>query len=185
MTQVERESALPDDQQYASSLSPPLFLALALLLVHKVSTALGQTDTIVAESHGLAGLVNDNASALALRVIISPASPLLLAARLVRNRKIKLDRASLRQPFYARCYPAAIFALSISIGASLGVDQHHWKRVAGLRLVAESVIDFWAIETLWFARTLAIGELRAAGNVSLRILEKALFLLFVAFLFSR
>lgn len=185
MTDVEREAALPNDQQYAASLSPPLFLALALLLAHTVATALGQTDRIIANGHGLASLVSDNASALILRVIVFAAFPLFLGARLVRHRKIKLDRSSLRQPFYEQCYPAAIFALGISIGTSFGLDHHHWVRVTGHWLVGTSIVNFWVIESRWFARILTIGYLRAAGNVLLGLLEGAVFLLFVGFLFTR
>jgi hypothetical protein len=48
MADIERQAALPEDAQYAAVLSPPLFLALALLLAHAASTALGQTDAIMA-----------------------------------------------------------------------------------------------------------------------------------------
>jgi hypothetical protein len=185
MDQIKREAALPDDQQYASILSPPLFLALALLLSHTVSTALGQTDQIIVNRHGLAGLVNDNASALVLRVVVFAAFPLFLAARLVRARKIKLDRGSLRQPFYEQCYPAAIFALGISTGTSLGLDHHLPVRTVGQWLVATSIVNFWLVESRWFAKVLGIGYARAAGSVLLGMLEGALFLLCVGFLFTR
>lgn len=113
MREIEREAALPDDQRYGAVLSPPLFLALALLLGHAVATALGQTDKIIASHHGLADLINDNASALVLRVIVFAAFPLFLAARLVRRQGVKLNRASLQLPFYEQCYPAAVFALGV------------------------------------------------------------------------
>lgn len=185
MSGVEREAALPNEQQYAASLSPPLFLALALLLAHTVATALGQTDHIIANNHGLAGLVSDNGSALVLRVIIFAAFPLFLGARLVRHRRIKLDRGSLRQPFYEQCYPAAIFALGISVGNSFGLDDHPWVRVTGHWLVAASILNFWVIESRWFARVLAISYLRASANVLVGLLEGAAFLLLVGFLFTR
>lgn len=185
MDEIEREAALPDEQQYAAVLSPPLFLALALLLGHAVATALGQTDQIVANRHGLADLVDDNASALALRVVVFAAFPLFLAARLVRCRGVRLDRTSLRSPFYAQCYPAAVFALGVSLGTSLALDDHQLARSIGHWLVALSVVNFWLVETRWFARSLRIGYLRATGNVLLGLLEGSLFLLGVGFLFTR
>lgn len=185
MQQIERESALPDDQQYAAVLSPPLFLALALLLGHTVATALGQTDQIIDNRHGLAGMVSDNASALVLRVIVFAAFPLFLASRLVRQRKVGLDRGTLRQPFYEQCYPAAVFALAISVGSSLMLDTHVMARTAGHWLVTGGIVNFWLVETRWFALTLGIGHVRAAANVLLGMLEGALFLLAVAFLFTR
>jgi len=185
MDQVDREADLPDGQQYAALLSPPLFLALALLLAHTVSTALGQTDDIIANHHGLAGLVNDNASALILRVVIFAAFPLFLAARIVRRRGVKLDRTSLRQPFYVQCYPAAVFALGVSVGASLAQDHHHLTPTIGHWLLIVSILNYWFVVTGRFARVLGSGYLRALGNVFLGMLEGALFLIAVGFLFTR
>ncbi|MBW6527510.1 hypothetical protein KZ813_11730 [Sphingomonas sp. RHCKR7] len=185
MTEIEREAALPDEQRYGSVLSPPLFLALALLLGHTVATAMGQTDAIIASHHGLADLVNDNASALVLRVIVFAAFPLFLAARLVRRRGVQLDRSSLQQPFYEQCYPAAVFALGISIGTSLGLDAHPTVRTVGHWLAAGSIANYWIVEARWFSRVLRIGLLPAIGNVCLGLLEGTIFLIAVGFLFTR
>ncbi len=185
MTEIDSQTVLPKDKQYAAVLSPPLFLALALLLAHSVSTALGQTDLIVANHHGLADLVNDNASALVLRVVIFAAFPLFLAAHLVRRTKTKLDRSSLRQPFYEQCYPAAVFALGVSVGMSLGFDHHSGAPRVGHWLAIISVVNFWLVETRWFAKVLGIGYLRAAGTVFVGLLEGTIFLLCVGYLFTR
>jgi hypothetical protein len=185
MDQVEREAALPDDQQYAAMLSPPLFLAIALLIAHSIATALGQTDTIIASHHGLADLVNDNASALVLRVVVFAAFPLFLAARLVRKRGRALDRGSLRQPFYAQCYPAAVFALAVSTGTSLAIIQQPGVHAAGLILIVAGIVHFWAVESRWFAAVLAIGPIRAAANVALGLAEGMAFVLVIGFLFTR
>jgi hypothetical protein len=185
MDEINREAALPDDQRFQAVLSPPLFLALALLLAHGVATALGQTDTIITNHHGLADLVDDNASALVLRVIIFAAFPLFLAARLVRRRGTTLDRTSLQEPFYEQCYPAAVFALGISVGTSLISDHHPGAHAVGSWTVVFSIINFWIVETRWFAKVLGIGHVRAAGNVFLGLLEGTLFLFAIGFLFTR
>jgi hypothetical protein len=185
MEEIEREAALPDDERYASILSPPLFLALTLLLGHSVATALGQTDEIIANHHGLADLVNDNASALVLRVVVFAGFPLFLAARMVRQRRIKLDRNSLQQPFYAQCYPAAVFALGLSVGSSFGMDHHQATRMIGHWLVGSSIVNFWIVETRWFAQVLGISLVRATWNVLVGLLEGATFLIAVGFLFTR
>lgn len=185
MDLVEQEAGLPDDQQYATVLSPPLFLALSLLLAHSVATAMGQTDAIIANHHGLAGLVDDNASALVLRVVVFAAFPLFLAARIVRGCGIVLTRTTLRRPFYEQCYPAAVFALGLSIGTSLAIVANPTTHALGQVLIAGSILNFWLVETRWFARVTAGGHARAAGSVLLGMLEGALFLLVVGFLFSR
>ncbi|MEG3171612.1 hypothetical protein U1708_05235 [Sphingomonas sp. ZB1N12] len=186
MEQVEREAALPDDQQYAALVRPPLFLALALLLAHTVSAALGQTDEIIANTHGLAGLVNDNTTALAFRAVIFAAFPLFLAARIVRCRGAKLDRSSLRQPFYVQCYPAAVFALGISLSAVLIDDKNsELTPTIGHWLMGLSTLNYWLVVTGRFAKVLGTGYLRATGNVAIGMFEGALFLVGVGFLFTR
>ncbi|MCK8456310.1 hypothetical protein [Sphingomonas faeni] len=185
MEQVEREAALPDDQQYAALVRPPLFLALALLLAHTVSAALGQTDKIIANTHGLAGLVNDNTTALAFRAVIFAAFPLFLAARIVRCRGAKLDRGSLRQPFYVQCYPAAVFALGISLSAVLIDDNNDLMPTIGHWLMGLSTLNYWLVVTGRFAKVLGTGYLRATGNVAIGMFEGALFLVGVGFLFTR
>jgi hypothetical protein len=185
MEQVEREAALPDDQQYAALLRPPLFLALALLLAHTVSAALGQTDEIIANTHGLAGLVNDNTTALAFRAVIFAAFPLFLAARIVRCRGVKLDRSSLRQPFYVQCYPAAVFALGMSLSAVLIDDKSELMPMIGHWLMGLTTLNYFLVLTGRFAKVLGTGYLRATGNVAIGMLEGALFLGGVGFLFTR
>jgi hypothetical protein len=185
MEDIVREAALPEDEQYAAIVSPPLFLALALLLTHAVATAMGQTDTIIANHHGLAGLVNDNASALVLRMVVFAAFPLFLAARLVRRRRLRLDRSTLQQPFYAQCYPAAVFALGTGIGTSLALYDHPMARIVGQLLAGLSILNFWLVESRWFARVLGIGVLRASGHVLIGMLEGAVFLFCIGFLFTR
>ena len=185
MAQVEQQALLPDDQQYAAMLSPPLFLALALLLGHSASTALGQTDAIIANRHGLAALVDDNASALVLRVIIFAAFPLFLAARLARGRGQALDRVSLRQPFYEQCYPAAVFALGVSLGTSFTLVHHVPTRLGGQALMVGSLVYLFAVATCWFVRSRGIGYFRAFGSVLLALLQGLAFMLFAGFLLTR
>jgi hypothetical protein len=185
MDEIEQQASLPEDQQYAAVLSPPLFLALALLLAHAVSTALGQTDAIVANRHGLASFVTDNTTALALRVVVFAAFPLFLAARFVRRIGLGLDRLSLRQPFYEQCYPAAVFALGLSLGTSLALVPRPLVQIPGQALIVLSIIYFCAVESRWFARRLGTGHLRALAQVLLGLLEGAAFMLFVGFLFTR
>lgn len=185
MADVERQDALPEDEQYAAVLTPPLFLALALLLAHAAATALGQTDAIIANRHGLAALVTDNATALFLRVLVFAGFPLFLAARFVRGTGQALDRRSLRRPFYAQCYPAAVFAFGISVGTSLTQVDHDATRLGGQVIVLASILYFIIVETGWFAATRKIGRARALANVAAGMAQGAAFMLFVGFLFTR
>lgn len=182
MAQIELEAELPEDQQYAAVLSPPLFLALALLVGHGVSTALGETDAIIANRHGLAGLINDNASALVVRIIIFAGFPLFLAARLVRSRGAVLDRLALRRPFYEQCYPAAVFALGVTLGTSLAHVANPAIYRGGQLLVLASIAYFVVVETLWFSRQRGTGYLRTFGNVLWGLMQGLALMVLVAVL---
>jgi len=184
MEEVGRQAALPDERRYEALLSPPLFLALALLLGHRLSTALGQTDAIIASQHGLASLVDDNASALVLRVIVFAAFPLFLAARIVRFNGGRLTRQTLRQPFYEQCYPAAVSALGLTLGTSLVQLANEVAQIGGIVLIILASLAFWLIETRWFSRALGTGLIRSACNVLIGLAQGMLFLMIVGFLFA-
>lgn len=184
MDEVERQASLPDEEQYGDILSPPLFLTLVLLLAHAVSTALGQTDLIIENQRGLASLVDDNATALLLRVVVFAGFPLFLEARVVRLSGNRLNRLTLRRPFYEQCYPAGVFALGVSIGTSLFNVGGTMMREAGAVLIGTSLINFVVVETLCFARLADVNHLRGLANVMLGLLQGTLFLLALGILFA-
>jgi hypothetical protein len=180
-----RQLALPENEQFSATLSPPLFLALALLVAHGVSAALGQTDAIVADRTGLAAMINDDASALVLRLVIFAAFPLLAAARLVRRLRVPLDRVSLREPFYAQCYPIALFALGFSVGVTLLSVGSPSLRVGGTMLICAAFLYYAAVETRWFAAKLGVGVVRAFGAMLLTLVEGFGLLILVGYLFTQ
>lgn len=185
MAYADEQLALPEPEQYAAALSPPLFLTLSLLIAHGVAVALGQSDAIVAARQGLGGLVDDDASALVLRLVVFASFALFAAARLVRRLGLPIDRASLRMPFYAQCYPTAVFALSLGLGASLAGVADPAVRVGGRLLAAAGMAHYAIVEMRWFALKLGTGYVRAAGAVLFGLFEGLALLLFVGFLFTR
>jgi hypothetical protein len=185
MRYAERQLALPEAEQYASALSPPLFLALLLLITHSISAALGETDAIMANRHGLAGLVNDNASALILRLIVFAAFPIFAAARQIRMERKPLDRTTLRLPFYAQCYPTAILALGLGLATEVAGLTWRPASVFALPLTIASLGYYVVVETRWFMAKLGIGALKAFGAVMAGLLEGFILLLVVGFLFTR
>jgi hypothetical protein len=185
MAEVEQQVGLPDEEQYGTILSPPLFLALSLLLAHGGATALGQSDALIANKNGLASLVNDNSTALVVRVVVFAGFALFLAARLVRSSGAALSRVSLRQPFYEQCYPTAVFALGLSVGTSMALIRDASTHFAGQMLVIASIVNFVVLETRWFARARGVGIGRAFGSVAFALLQAAVLMLFIGFLFTR
>lgn len=184
MRAVAAQAALPEEEQFSELLSPPLFLTLGLLLSHGVAMALGQTDAIVANRHGLAAAVDDTASALALRVFVFASLPLFLAARLVRRTGVRLTRNSLQQPFYEQCFPGAVLALAVSLGTSLMIAGQHWRTI-GAVLVTASLVYFFVVETRWFAIQGNGRHGRAAASVTIGLLEALLFVIVVGYIFTR
>ena len=185
MDYADAQLALPDDEQYGAALSPPLFLAIALLIAHAVAMALGEVDTIVADRHGLAGLVNDDASALVLRLVVFASFSLFTATRMVRRRGLPIDRNALRAPFYAQCYPTGVFALGIGIGISLARTTFPATYMAGIGLVVASIVYYVIVETRWFAMKLETGYISAIGAVAITLFEAFTLFLIVGFLFTR
>lgn len=184
MRTVGQQAAVPEEQQFADLLSPPLFLTLGLLLSHGVSMALGQTDALVANRHGLAAVVTDSTSALMLRVIVFASIPLFLAARLVRRSGVPLSRITLQQPFYEQCFPGSVLALGISLGTSLTVAGGNWGMI-GAGLVISSLVYFFVVETRWFAVQGDGRHGRAAASVTIGFLEGMLFVIVVGYVFTR
>lgn len=185
MAEVEAQAALPDDEQYATLLSPPLFLALALLLAHSAAMAMGETDAIIASNRGLASLINDTTTALVLRVIVFASFALILAARLVRSSGVTLSRTTLRVPFYEQCYPAAVFALGVGVGISLTQFTEHYIHLGGIVLALVSLLYFVIVEVRWFADRRGVGPVRAGANVILAFGQALLVTFVIGYLFTR
>lgn len=185
MAYADDQLALPEEDQYAAAVSPPLFLALALLLAHGASTALGQTDAIIANRHGLAGLVDDQTSALLLRLVVFAIFPLMMSVRLLRHKREPIKRQTLRAPFYGQCYPAAAFALALSLGTTIGALPAHSAKIGGMALAASGLAYFLVVETRWFIAQLSIGPIRALGMSILALLQSVVLLVLVGILFTR
>ncbi|MET0372610.1 MAG: hypothetical protein ABW039_14700 [Sphingobium sp.] len=185
MDYADSQLVLPQEEQYAAALSPPLFLALAVMVAHAASAAMGEPDLILANNHGLAASINDQTSALLLRLVIFAAFPLLMALRLLRRKGQELERNTLRQPFYAQCYPAAAFALGFSLGMSLILLAWAPARIAGQLLAGAAVMQFLIVEMRWFASQLGIGRLKALGAAMIGLVEGFVLLFVVGYLFTR
>lgn len=161
MDYADEELGQTDEQQYTDTISPPLFLLMTLLLSHAVELAVLGQSSLVTRTDGLAGLITDDTTLLLMRLLVFSVFPLIMAVRLIRKQKVRLTRASLKQPFYAQCYLAGPFALLIGLGAI--VSQLHWDHVnfGGYVLIAVALSWYGGFQARWFARNLCIPMLRA------------------------
>lgn len=151
-----------EDRQFEDTLSPPLFLLVALLISHGVALVLGEADNvIVQDNHGLASLVSDDSSLLILRLGIFSLFPLIYGAMLLRSKRVRITRPALKAPFYAQCYAAAPFALLLGIGTDLttkGGALGQW----GGGAITVAVIWYLVVQAAWFRHHLPAGFIRGA-----------------------
>jgi hypothetical protein len=170
MDYADRQLQLPDDAQYAETMSPPLFLALSLLVSHVAELSLGRANAIITSRKGLAAFVDDDTSLLLMRLVLFSIFPLIMAVLLVRKRGVALDRTTLKLPFYAQCYPASAFALAIGMGTVLLQFAAISLHVAGAALIAGAIIFYLVVQTRWFVRQTGSGTGRALLTASLGML---------------
>ncbi len=179
MAYADSQLALPAEEQYVAALSPPLFLALSLILIHGLSLALGEADTLVARRYGVAGMIDSDASAVAVRVMVFAFFPLVAALNAVRRRGVQVDRNSLKLPFYAQCYPGAVFAAGLSLGGTLGFSRFAGGPVVGGLLALATSIYYVTTLTRWFAAAFGLRLWHAFTATLVGIFEGLLLLVAV------
>lgn len=172
------------EQQYLEMLSPPTFLMLSVLLAHGVELALVGDDPVVKSTKGLSALIVNDTNLIILRSVSFAIFPLLTAIQLVRRQGIKLDRETLKLPFYSQCYATAPMALMFSLAATLA--QCHWSWAAPTALIMIIVTAVWylALQTIWFSSLLNVTKLRGFWNALIAYAESLLVLIVVGPLFA-
>lgn len=183
MDYSDRELHQQDAAQYTETLAPPLFLLLSLLLSHALELAIIGNNPIVASKHGLAALVDDDSSLIALRLVIFSVFPLLFALRLVRAQHKPITRETLRQPFYAQCYAAAPFALMLGVGTVFASMHWHEAAIAGWTLTATTLLAYWMVQARWFAQHLGKPVHTGVAHAAIAFLESTLLIIPFATLF--
>jgi hypothetical protein len=171
-------------EQYADTLSPPMFLLLALLLAHAIGLALGEgTNPIVARTTGFAGYIDTDAKLLLLRLALFSIVPLMLASALLVGLRQPFTRERLRPPFYAQCYPAGAFALALSASVLLAERlpaPAHWT---GGVVALAACAAYYLVQVAWFRRYLHRGLLAAVAHATAALVVGLVFALLVAWLF--
>lgn len=160
MNYADTELDDADEDRYSDRLSPPIFLAITLGLAHALEIALGQNAQT-------GDFLADDRNLLAYRMIAFSVFPLILAIRLLRRRRVMLDRKLLRAPFYSQCYVAGPFAAAVSsapiIGPQLPVGQVNQVLIV-IAIILIATIWYLALQTRWFARELETSPIRGFGH---------------------
>ena len=172
------------DQQYTDTLSPPLFLLLSLIIVHAAEIALVGNVAVVASKVGLSALVSTDTDLIILRIVTYSLFPVMMATRLVRARRLRVDRDTLRAPFYSQCYVAAVLAMMLGGAVILIKLAHDWSVLAGVGVALFGLLWFGSLQTAWFNQHLKCGRLRAFGHASRAMVESLAAMFLLSSLFS-
>jgi hypothetical protein len=160
MRYSDREQADTPEQQYADTLSPPLFLMLTILVAHGFALAMGakmpEARNAVARM-----LLSSEQNLLILRSILFSIFALVAATTLIKRRQRALNRTTLRAPFFTQCYLTAPFALAVSVAATLIGTPSPSVHLAGTMLTLAGIIWYIWVETRWFRLELDLGAGRA------------------------
>ena len=157
MVYSDTEVEQAEEDRYSDTLSPPIFLAITLGLIHLVELTEGWN--IQSE-----GFLADDKNLIAYRLVAFSLFPLMLSLRLLRSKGIALDRKTLREPFYAQCFIAAPFALGFNAGV-LAIPATRTFTL-GLSIMLATVIWYLAVQTAWFREERGSSRLRAFGNAA-------------------
>lgn len=170
---------LGDDprQQYRETLSPPLFLLITLLIGHGVEASLLATQNRAV----LPAFFQTDTNLLIFRAVMFSIFPLVMAVILLGRRRVRLDRDTLRPPFYSQCYVAAPFALGLSFATSM-MRVNPALDPAAAALAGAVTLWYLVVQTRWFRRDLGIGWVRAAVLVAGAMLLAGTILLVLAVL---
>lgn len=183
MDYAVKELTKPSDTQFSETLSPPLFLLVALLLSHGLELSVtGDTSSIVHDHHRLARFVDNDTKLLILRMAVFSTIPLLLAALATAAGRITISDESLKIPFYAQCYPAGPFALALGIGALL-LTRGPFTPFVGLAVMLLTVIAYLTLQIVWFRRKLGCSIFLAGLLAGTAVVGGVLFTILIGILF--
>ncbi len=159
MRYADNELADQTEDQYEDTLSPPLFLLITLLLSQGLSGALpSDYDPTTAAAE-----LGSGSNLLIARGVIFGIYPLCMAVTLLRSKKVRITRDTLRAPFFSQCYVAAPFAFVLVLGVDFFSMPHRQAFSAGLFTVSVATIWYAQAQVRWFMRDLGIGFGKATG----------------------
>jgi hypothetical protein len=167
MEYARTELCKKGSEQFRSTLRPPIFLFVTVILAHMVELQAVGDSPIVSNQGGIADLINDDTSLLVLRIMGFALFPVVMAAVETLLARKRVNRDTLQQPFYAQCYLATPFALALSLASTAIRISNSWIEDGGVLLVlAASILYIWA-EATWLNRSTGKGWQRAfAGSVA-------------------
>ena len=157
MRYADTELADRPEDQYEDTLSPPLFLLITLLLSQGLSGLLPS----VFDPTEAARQLGSGSNLLIARGVIFGVYPLSMAVTLLRWKKVRITRDTLRPPFFSQCYVAAPFAFILVLGIDFFSMPQEKGILPGIIAVAVALVWYAQTQIRWFTRDLDIGALKA------------------------
>lgn len=161
MDYSDREQADDSEHAYDDALSPPLLLLVTIVLANLISAA-AHLPPPNATSETLKTISSNQQNLILFRSLVFSLVPLVSAASLVRRQGKKLSRQTLRAPFYAQCYLAALCAASFALG-EIFLQRSDLNSAIGWVIMAAGLIWFLNVQSAWFARKLVVSRRRGVA----------------------
>lgn len=160
MDYSDREQSDDEAHRYDDALSPPLFLLATIVLTNLLATALHVPPP---EASELSKAVYASQQNLILfRSLAFSLVPLVAAVTLLRHEKKRISRETLRAPFYAQCYLAAVCAACVSVGGAI-FQRPELPNAVGAAIMIGGAGWFLFVQAHWFARRLNVSTAKGAG----------------------
>jgi hypothetical protein len=156
MDYADTELGDVQSEQYADTLSPPLFLMICLAISHGIFISVNPQGT-----SALPDVLRQTEHLLAFRLFLFSLFSVTMALRLLNLLGLELDRESLRAPFYSQCFVTAPVAMALGLATSM---PYLLGRVgAEVAWVTVLAVGTWYLyqQAQWFRGKLDIGLLRA------------------------
>ena len=158
----DREQHDKPDQQYLDTLSPPLFLVLSILLAHGIELAAGlhldQSRTALGRM-----ITSNDQTLLSVRALAFSLYTVAYATLFLLLSKKRIDRETVRAPFFAQCFLSGALAILTSVGTTGIRYPSDVATLAGLALILATVVWFLWVQTRWLARIEGVGRAAAFG----------------------
>lgn len=152
MRYADTELGDSEPEQYADTISPPLFLLITLLIVHGLELALIRDQAWVAPP-----LLSNDSNLLVFRAVMFSIFPLLMSVKQLRFKKARIDRHTLKRPFYSQCYVATPFVFAVSLAGVLWRTHNSVVAASGFFLLVIALVWYVTVETRWFSDSLGLS----------------------------
>lgn len=161
MDYSDREQGDSEEHRYDDALSPPLFLLATIVLANLISLAL-HVPPPQETSETTHILLASQQNLVLFRSLAFSLIPLVAAVTLLRHQKKRISRETLRAPFYAQCYLAAVCAAFVSVGGDI-FGRPDLPNAVGAAIMIGGAGWFLFVQAHWFARRLNVSTAQGAG----------------------